>query len=85
MVKTAAAGGRHPVADLFVNTWNIGHEYGPAKWTTPSSIYAMADRRLLSDRIGETSGPSPNLCDATPIHVFPSPRTLTSDCASMHG
>jgi hypothetical protein len=62
---------RHPVADLFVNTWNIGHEYGPAKWTTPSSIYAMADRRLLSDRIGETSGPSPNLCDATPIHKVP--------------
>ncbi len=60
---------RHPVEDLFVHTWNIGHEYGPAKWAAPVNVYAMADRRLLSDRIGETTGATPDLSDATPIHV----------------
>jgi len=59
---------RHPVADLFVQSWNLGHGYGPSKWGPASEAFAQADARLLSDRIGETQGPVPDLSSTTAIH-----------------
>jgi hypothetical protein len=56
------------VADLFVQSWNLGQGRSPSKWGPASEAYALADSRLLSDKIGETKAPESDLSASSAIH-----------------